>query len=115
MGQIAYCYRRLGDEANFQDALSRFEAALEYQRGLGANNHWFLFAEAVYAAVAGDHETALTKLELSLEGGFTVNPELSKTWPMFEPLDGDPRLQAILDGMVERLNSERAKMGLGPV
>jgi TolB-like protein/tetratricopeptide (TPR) repeat protein len=115
LGQISYCYRRLGDETKFQDALSRFEAALKYQRGLGANNHWFLFAEAVHAVLAGDNETALSKLEKSLEGGFTVDPQLSKTWPMFEPLDGDPRLQAILDRMVEHLNAERAKMGLEPI
>lgn len=115
LGVIAFCYQRLGKQDKFEDALSYFGAAMDYQRGIGANNHWFLFAEALHAVLAGDHESALSKLEASLEGGFTVDPQLSKSWPMFEPLDGDPRLEAILDRMVERLNSERAKMGLAPI
>jgi hypothetical protein len=52
---------------------------------------------------------------MSLDGGFNVNPLLSNTWPMFEPLDGDPRLEAIIGRMVEHLNSERSKMGLTPI
>jgi tetratricopeptide (TPR) repeat protein len=115
LGQIAFCYQRLGNQEKFQEALSRFKAALDYQRRIGANNHWFAFAEAVYAVLAGDHETALSKLERALEGGFTVNPQLSKTWPMFEPLNGDPRFEFIMNRMVEHLNSERAKMGLAPL
>jgi TolB-like protein/tetratricopeptide (TPR) repeat protein len=112
LGQIAFCYQRLGNQEKFQEALSRYKATLDYQRRIGANNHSFAFAEAVYAVLAGDHETALSKLERAFEGGFTVNPKLSKTWPMFEPLDGGPRFEVIIDRMVEHLNSERAKMGL---
>jgi TolB-like protein len=115
LGQIAFCYQRVGNQEKFQEALSRFGAALDYQHHIGANNHWFTFAEAVYAVLAGDHEAALNKLEGALEGGFTVNPQLSKTWPMFEPLNGDPRFEFIMNRMVEHLNSERAKMGLAPL
>lgn len=115
LGQIAFCYQRLDNQEKFQGALTRFKAALDYQRRIGANNHWFAFAEAVHAVLAGDHEVALSKLERALEGGFTVNPQLSKTWPMFEPLDGDPRFEGTLNRMVEHLNSERAKMGFPPV
>jgi TolB-like protein len=115
LGLIAFCYQRLGNQEKFQEALSRFKAALDYQRHIGANNHWFAFAEAVYAVLAGDHETAMSKLEKALEGGFTVNPKLSRTWPMFAPLDGDPRFEVIMNRMVEHLNSERAKMGLEPI
>ncbi len=115
LGQIAFCYQRLGNQEKFQDALSRFQAALDYQRQVGANNHWFAFAEAVYAVLASDHETALGKLARALGGGFTVDPQLSRTWPMFEPLDGDPQFEAIMNRMLEHLNSERAKMGLAPL
>jgi len=115
LGQIAFCYQRLGNQEKFEEALSQFEAALDYQSLIGANNHWFAFAEAVFAVLAGDHETALSKLQQALEGGFTVNPQLSKTWPMFEPLNGDPRFEGIMNRMVEHLNSERAKMGLTPL
>ena len=115
LGLIAFCYQRLGNQEKFQEALSQFKAALDYQRHIGANNLSFAFAEAVYAVLAGDHETALSKLEKALEGGFTVNPKLSRTWPMFAPLDGEPRFEAIMNRMVEHLNSERAKMGLAPL
>ena len=115
LGVIAFCYRRLGNREKFQDALSQFRAALDYQNSIGANNHWFLFAEAVYAVLAGDHETSLSKLASALGGGFTVDPRLSRTWAMFEPLDGDPRFEIIMNRMVEHLNAERAKLGLEPV
>ena len=115
LGLIAFCYQRLGNQEKFQEALLRFNAALDYQRHIGANNHWFAFAEAVSAVLAGDHETAMNKLERAFEGGFTVNPKLSRAWPMFAPLDGDPRFEAIMNRMVEHLNSERTKMGLVPL
>jgi len=115
LGMIAFSYQQLGKMEKFEEAMSRFKAAQDYQRQIGANNHWFAFAEAVYAVLAGDHETALGRLSRAFEAGFAVNPQLSRTWPMFEPLDGDPRYEAILNSMVEHINSERAKLGLAPV
>jgi TolB-like protein/Flp pilus assembly protein TadD len=115
LGLIAFSYQRLGNVEKFEEALFRFKAALDYQRQNGANNHHFAFAEAVYAVLAFDHESALDRLSRAFENGFTVDPQLSKTWPMFEPLDGDPRFEAIMNRMVEHLNSERAKLGLEPV
>ncbi len=96
----------------FEEAMSLYKAALDYQRRIAANNHPFAFAEAVYAVLAGDHETTLNRLARAFEGGFAVNSQLSKYWPMFAPLDGDPQYEAILNRMVEHLNSERAKLGL---
>ncbi len=114
LGLIAFSYQRLGNVEKFDEAISRFKAALDYQRHFGADNHPFAFAEAVYAVLAGDHETALSRLARAFEGGFNVGPQLSKTWPMFEPLDGDPRYEAVVNRMVEHVNSERAKLGLEP-
>jgi tetratricopeptide (TPR) repeat protein len=115
LGLIAFSYHRLGRLEKFDEALSRFKAALDYQRHNGANNHWFAFAEAVYAVLAGEHDTALAKLARAFEGGSNPGPQLSKTWPMFEPLEGDPRYEAIVNGMVKHVISERAKLGLVPV
>jgi hypothetical protein len=69
----------------------------------------------VYAVLAGDHEAALNRLTKALEGGVTVPRQLSRFWPMFEPLDGNPRYEAILNRMAEHLNSERAVLGLEPI
>ncbi len=115
MGLIAFSYQRLGNTVKFEEAMVRFKAALDYQREVGANNHPFAFAEAVYAVLAGDHETALSRLTRAFEGGFTVDGRLSKFWPMFAPLDGDPRYEAIVTRMIQHLNSERAKLGLAPI
>jgi hypothetical protein len=62
-----------------------------------------------------DHETTLNRLARAFEGGFAVNSQLSKFWPMFAPLDGDPGYELIMNRMVEHLNSERAKLGLEPM
>jgi len=114
-GIIAYAYQRMGDEEMYKDAMLRYEAALDYQRQLGANNRTFAFAEAVYAVLVGDHKTALLKLARAIEGGVTFDPNLTNTWPMFDVLEGDPKYEAILNRMIDKLNSERAKLGLGPV
>ena len=114
LGLIAYAYQRLGSEKKFEEAMSLFETALDYQRQNGANSFTFAFAEALHAVLAGDHETALNRLARALEGGVTVPRQLSRFWPMFEPLDGDPQYEAILNRMLEHLNSERAKLGLEP-
>jgi TolB-like protein/Tfp pilus assembly protein PilF len=115
LGLIAFSYQRLGNVQKFDEAMSRFKAALDYQRNNGANNHWFAFAEAVYAVLAGDHDTALSRLARSFEGGANPGPQLSKFWPMFEPLQDDPRYESVVKNMEDHVNSERVKLGLEPV
>jgi tetratricopeptide (TPR) repeat protein len=114
-GIIAYAYQRTGNDEMFQDALRRFAAALDYQRQIGASNRTFTFAEAMYAVLAGDHDTAHLKLARAIEGGVSFDPDLTNTWPMFAALEDDPGFQATMKRMLDHLNSERAKLGLGPV
>lgn len=112
--EIRAC-QRLGNAEKFDEAMLQFKVALDYQRRNSANNHWFTFAEAVYAVLAGDHDEALTKLALSFEGGANPGPQMSKAWQMFEPPEGDPRYETIVNAMVDHVNSERAKLGLEPM
>ncbi len=112
LGLIAYAFQRVGNKEKFAEAMSLYKAELDYQRQTGANNHPFVFAEAVYAVLAGDHETTLNRLARAFEGGFAVNSQLSKFWPMLAPLDGDPGYELIMNRMVKHLNSERAQLGL---
>ena len=79
------------------------------------NNPNLGFAEAVYAVLDGDHDTALTKLARAFEVGVSFDPNLSNSWPMFEALEGDAEYEAILRRKIDHLNSERSKMGLGPI
>ena len=115
LGLIAYAHQRTGNDEKFQDAMLRYEAALDYQRQMGAKNQSFAFAEALHAVLRGNHETALLKLAAAIEGGVTFDPNLTNSWPMFEALDGNPRFKAIMAEMTEHLNSERAKLGLEPI
>ena len=75
----------------------------------------FPFAEAVYAVLDGDHDAALTKLARAFEGGVSFDPNLSNSWPMFAALEGDAEYEAILGRIIDHVNSERSKMGLGPI
>jgi tetratricopeptide (TPR) repeat protein len=115
LGLIAYAHQRTGNDEMFQDAMQRFEAALDYQRQMGANNQSFAFAEAVNAVLRENHDTALLKLAAAIEGGVTFDPNLSNSWPMFRVLDGNPQFEAIMTDMTEHLNSERAKLDLEPI
>ena len=115
LGLIAYAHQRTGNDEMFQDAMQRYEAALDYQRQMGANNQSFAFAEALNAVLRGDHDTALLRLAEAIEGGVTFDPNLSNSWPMFEVLDGNPQFEAIMTDMTGHLNSERAKLDLEPI
>jgi TolB-like protein/Flp pilus assembly protein TadD len=115
LGLIAYAHQRTGNDEMFQNAMLRYEAALDYQRQMGAKNQSFVFAEALNAVMRGDHDTALSKLAAAIEGGVTFDPNLTKSWPMFEVLVGDPRFESIMTDRIGHLNSERAKLGLEPI
>ena len=115
LGLIAYAHQRMGNDEMYQDAMQRYEAALDYQRQMGANNQSFAFAEALNAVLRGDHDTALLKLAAAIEGGVTFDPNLSNSWPMFEVLDGNPQFEAIMTDMTGHLNSERAELDLEPI
>jgi tetratricopeptide (TPR) repeat protein len=115
LGLIAYAHQRTGNDEMFQNAMQRYEAALDYQRQMGANNQSFVFAEALNAVLRGDHETALLKLTAAIEGGVTFDPNLTNSWPRFETLNGDTRFESIMTDRIGHLNSERAKLGLEPI
>jgi tetratricopeptide (TPR) repeat protein len=115
MGFIAESYGKLGKEAQFNDAMARFKAALDQQVSQGANNPNVHFSQAVYAVLAGDNEKAITLLEdvFAHSGGFGINN--LKAWPVFAPLNGDPRYEKAKAGLMEHINAERQKLGWEPV
>ena len=78
LGLIAYAHQRTGNDEKFQDAMLRYEAALDYQRQMGANNQSFAFAEALHAVLRGNHEIALLKLAAAIDGGVTFESILKK-------------------------------------
>jgi hypothetical protein len=78
------------------------------------DNHWFHVTEAGHQALAGNQESSLDFLDRAISGGFVTSSRIAKDWPMLEPLEGDPRFEAIQARMLDHLNAERAKLGLEP-
>jgi TolB-like protein/Tfp pilus assembly protein PilF len=115
MGSIAHAYSRVGEPDKFDDAMARFQASLEWQIEQGADNWVLTGSRAQFAMLSGDHDGALEFLGQSFEqGGLQIIP-LTTEHSVFAPLRGDPRFEALLVEMRERLNEHRAALGLEPV
>jgi tetratricopeptide (TPR) repeat protein len=115
MGHIARAYQLLGDEGKYSDALQRFRASLDFQRANGADSFLMEWAEGYYFALAGDFDAALTHLERASTFGFKFDLETSAYWPVYKPLDGVPRFEALKADGQRRINAEREQVGLEPL
>ena len=74
-----------------------------------------LLVVAAHHAMAGDPEQALSRLAEAVDGGVIVSSKISKDYPYFRDLDGNPEYEAIQARMIEHLNREREMLGLEPV
>ena len=110
MGYVAQAYRNVGNETNFNDAMLRFKAAKDAQLAEGVDNWPFSISQAHYAMLAGDHDAAITYLEKAFQQGGYLDTENETAWPVFKPLNGDPRYEAAKASMNARLEEELAKM-----
>jgi len=52
---------------------------------------------------------------VSVDGGLITSAKISKEYPYFKGLDGNPQYEAIQARMIEHLNRERAILGLEPI
>jgi len=115
MGFIAQAYRELGNEEKFSDAMQRFKVSLEGQLAEGANNWPLHRSQALYAVLANDYENAISLLEKAFQQGAYIDIENATAWPVFKPLDGDPRYEAAKKAMNARFQEEMKKMELEPL
>jgi TolB-like protein/lipoprotein NlpI len=112
MLEMALAWSRAGDEERFTNAMRRIRAAHDALQSAGIRHRSFLVNEAMYFSLGGDHEQALTRLELAVNNGFIGDLRLSRGFPAFAALESDPRYQAIQSRMIENLNTQRAALGL---
>jgi hypothetical protein len=110
MGHIAHAYRETGNETRFTDAMSRFKATLDAQLAEGANNWPLSLSQALYAMLADDYDAAIGFLEAAFDKGGYLDTTSETAWPVFKPLNGDPRYEAAKSKMLTRLNEELEKM-----
>ena len=115
LNEIALAYLRSGQPEKAQEALALVYEGQKQLQAQGRNNIQFSMNQAVYFALTGDYETALVHLAASIDGGYIGSTRLTKLWPAFEPLEGDPRYEEIQTRMVDHLNNEREALGLKPV
>lgn len=115
MTDIAYAYFSVGNQERFADAMSRIQAALEARHNTGIDNYFNTFNEGVYAALAGEHEAALTHLANVVDRGLIFGTRMSNASSALKILEGDPEYEAIQSRMLEHLNAERIELGLEPV
>jgi TolB-like protein len=115
MAFIAESYGRLDQEQKFGEALDRARAANDAQLTEGADNWSLSLSRAHVAALSGDYDAAITLLERAFEQGGVIDVAAPTAWPVFRPLNGDPRYETAKAKMLEHLNAERSELGLGPL
>jgi len=54
-------------------------------------------------------------LAQAIDGGFIASNKISREYPYFRELDGNPEYEAIQARMIDHLNRERAQLGLEPI
>jgi TolB-like protein/Tfp pilus assembly protein PilF len=114
MIDVALAYSRAGNQQRFDQAMAYVRAAHEALIAGGVDNSVFFITHAAYLALAGERESSLDYLDRAIGKGFITTIRITQEWPYLATLEGDPRFEAIQARMVEHLNSERAKMDLGP-
>jgi tetratricopeptide (TPR) repeat protein len=112
MGHIAYAYHELDHQEKFDDAMARFKVALDKQMVEGVDNWVLNRSRAIHAMLSKDYDAAITLLEKAFQHGFYLDTVAETSWPVFKPLDGDPRYEAAKSTMLQRWNAEMAKLAI---
>ena len=115
MAEIALAYRREGNQARFDEAMTRLVSANQESYTQGVRGHSLRMTMAAYHTMAGAYDKALALLNEAIDSGFITSSKISKEYPFFEELDGNTEYEAIQLRMNEHLNRERAMLGLEPV
>jgi len=115
MLDIAQAYASTGNAERFEDAMRRSRQTLDIINDFVVDNYNVLMLEAAYASLSGDPETAVKYLNRSYERGGLFSMPLSQIWATFKSLQGDPEYEAVQARIIDRLNTERAKVGLEPM
>jgi tetratricopeptide (TPR) repeat protein len=115
MISIARAYSIAGNAQRFNDAMARVRAAHDRSIEQGVAASYFLRDDARYYVLAGDRKRALDQLEQAADKGMVFSVDFAVAWPEMAVFAGEPRYEALRDRMRDRVNSERAELGLDPV
>lgn len=112
---VAWACRSLERDDCFADAMQRVRA--EHDRQIAAGIDWPIFwlMDAQYWMLAGDQDRAIELLARIADWPWTFAPRIARMYPLFKPLEGDPRFEAIQSRLLDHLNSQRQKAGKPPI
>ncbi len=115
MSNVAYAYKQTGNRQRFDEAVSELDRWMSMLTEQGANNYIFFGNRAMQSALKDDIETALDLLEMAVDGGWMTDGRPAVVCMEFDVLDGHPRFEALEVRMLDRVNEERAIVGLPPL
>ena len=110
MASIAEAYRAVGNDLRFNEAMEMLKAPLDVQQSEGADNWPLSLSLARQAMLTDDHAAAIGFLERAFQQGAYFDTEIENAFPMFKPLDGDPRYEAAKAAMNLRFEQELENM-----
>jgi TolB-like protein/Flp pilus assembly protein TadD len=111
-GELAYAYLQIGEEKVFTELLELIQKKLDSEDTNGANNWVVVFGEAQYAALTGNIEGAVDRLQRAVDGGYRNSGGIES--PIFENLRGHPKFEALKQNLANYVDEERAKLGMEP-
>jgi TolB-like protein/Tfp pilus assembly protein PilF len=109
---LAVAQRATGRKTELDATLQAWGAQLAFLEANGNATGYFRYAQASHAALSDQRERALALLARAIDLGFR-DPLLGRM-PAFEPWHDDPEFLAQVARIIELINIERAKLGMGP-
>jgi TolB-like protein/Tfp pilus assembly protein PilF len=112
---LAWALLERGEEDRALELLEESRQWLADLRGRSEDEIGILYGLALVAALSGDKEGALARLQEAVDEGGGRGYQETAMDPRFESLVDDPRFTAIIDGMKADVDSMRARVERGEV
>jgi TolB-like protein len=112
---LAYAYREIGNTDKYTEIMVRARNSLQLQKEKGANNFLLELSFIRLALFEGRENDALNHYYNAHSLGFYPLDRGTERFPELAALDGNPRYERLLQDSLQHVNSERAKLELGPL
>ena len=107
---VAYALQATGRSEEAEHILAEMQEILDTQADYGANNMFFWWNKAEYAALTGDVEAMLSSLRKTIATG--LYPTAGFFSASFNPYRDDARFKELEQEAIQRAKQERRKLGM---
>jgi len=109
--ELAEAFQITGDQQNFDAVMERWRVSLDLNK---AGGHEKLHeSEALWQMLSSNPEEAISVLKAGFDEG-PFFPSWVLIDPLYDPLKGNPRFEALKEKNLARINEERAVLGIPP-